>query len=251
MKKILTNLKGILILAIAFAFFSCKKGNTSDTKQCRITKAIFTSGNSSVIYNMSYNSNGTVSVIIASVGTDSNIKTFSYEANKIIVISKTYPGNDESKQEVTLNNDNKFINIRSWYNASGTQWANTQIVYDNNGNLLKEIFTSSSNNSSATKNYTVSNGDIIKESYQNSTTAYDFYLDKPYQKGDYFGFQSLIRYGMEGYRKNAHLVKSALASGNTIPTQINYEFNSEGMISRILFSSPGNTDNISYSYECN
>lgn len=246
MKELFSKRQVMLASFIILFAASCKKENINN-QQCRIVTAVYTDGSTSEIYNITYNSSKKPSMITASSGSNSSIRTITYSGN---TITSTNP--DGSSTLVTLNSNNTIDNIQEFTNASSTDWYNTKIVYDLNGTPLKELFSYARGSSIQTTIYTVSNGDIVSTYDGIETDTYEFYSDKPYQQGDFFGFfLSFLQYGVEGYRKSTHLSKSLLSAGNSTPAEITYEMNDKGMISKVSILNITNPFTITYQYECN
>lgn len=242
--------KNRLLQQLIFAAFiiiltsSCKKENA--TVQCHIITAVYTNSSTTTTWNISYQ-NGKPSMISNPAGESVLI---TYDNNTVTSIAGDSYGAFVRKVVATLNSDNKIVNARTFYDVNGTDWDNVEIVYDSNGNLLKETYTASSGSPSITT-YTVSNGDIVTATTDGTdTTVFEFYDDKEYQEGDLLGISSLINYGVEGYLKNAHLVKSIFSGGGSTPTQINYEMNDKGFVSKVSTSNTPYPFSYSYEYDC-
>ena len=237
---ILTTLSVLIIT-------SCKKPGT-DKQQCRIINMVITQNSTSTIYDISYNNDGKPSKITAPSAT----KTITYGANSIATLTTDGSGAFLGKVLVTMNNNNNIANIKENYNSSGTNWDNIQIIYDGNGIPVKEFKTTSGSNAVTTINYTVTNGDIVKTSDGVNIDNYGFYADIPYQQGDFLYINSLLSYGVEGYMKNTHLVKSLSSSGASANINMTYDMDEKGKIVKLSLTNGLSAPLlITYQYECN
>lgn len=234
----------IFFLLVVFVFSaSCKKDQVP-VQQCRIITAVYSNGSNSIVYNISYNSEGLPSLI--TVG-DMSI-TVSYFGNLVLSVTRDASG-VISRDSITRDDMGNLINIKRVINASGTNWSNQKLFYDGNNNLLKEIETFSWSAFPNTTIYTVINGDIITESAIGYTNNYSYYTDKSYRKGDYNWWGSLVIYGVEGYKQNAHLLKSISQSGGS-NLLLSYEINEKGNIDRVTGVGTYSSFSLTYQYEC-
>jgi hypothetical protein len=233
MKKLF--LMAVLITAV---LASCKKDSTPQPI-CRII-TITPSGGGTLLYNLSYNSDGKLST--SSYG--SNTTTFSYVGNTIIETT-TNGGAFGSKKTVTLNANGLASNVKTENNVAGTVWDNT--VYEYSGTeLIKSTNTNSAGDPAGISTFTWSGGNMVSITSGSSTSAISYYTDKPSQTGDYLSVLQLL-FGFDLYRvKNA--IKSSVSGSST--TSYSYTFDTDGKITSV--SVTGNsTTTLTYQYQCN
>lgn len=232
----LTTLTSLLMI---LAFASCKKDKDEKKKpNCRIiTITPSTSGNS---FNISYNSEGKIS----SISTGNDVTTFAYSGNTIIGTTTT-SGTFSSKKIITLNSNGLATNVKTEFNAAGTNWSND--LYEYSGTeLIKATSTSSSGGTPSVSTLTWSNGNLTSITSGSSVSTIDYYTDKPAQEGDYLDIAQLVG-GFQIYKtKNA--IKS-LFSGSSI-TSFDYNFDGDGKITA-LTASGGSNITYTYQHQCN
>lgn len=250
MKKNRFKKQLIFVCLIILLIPSCKKDNSNLQKQCHIVKLTYTNGSGSHITNIKYDESGRPSLITSDA--DASSKTITYSSNTVISINRNSSGTITGGSTVILDGNNKITNIRQNNNASGSDWDNYELIYDTEGNLTMEIYTYSGSTSGDTTFYTVKNGDIISLTDGTSyTETFGYYADMPYQHGDIFGIASLLQYGVEGYLKNAHLLKYSSDNAGSPRAQVSYEMNEKGFISKVSLSNTPYPSSYSYEYECN
>lgn len=248
MKIILRHLNLGLFLIVILA--SCKKENTINSK-CRIIKIVRSSNGVPLsTHNITYNESGMPSSITCSQGYGFYNKKITYGPNTIISLDTDLSEIFLKKDIVTL--DNGMVkNIRELRNQDGSQWFNIAIIYGTNGIPVKEIHAASNWQTANEWVYTINNGDIISLNSNGYITSYSFYNDKEDQQGTISWFVSMLAYGVEGYHKNAHLLKSV--SGGSVPQLYTYEMNNQGLISRMTQQANmnDNPEITEYTYKCN
>ncbi len=251
MKKILNLANTAFILLILLSTTSCKKEEQNIiNNKCRIIKFVRSSnGVPHSTYNITYNESSMPSGITVSGGYGFYKKQITYEPNTITSLDTDLSGFFLKKDIVSL--DNGIIkNIRELKNQDGSQWFNIQIIYGTNGIPVKEIHTASDWQTANEWVYTISNGDIISLYSNGYITSYSFYNDKEDQQGSPFWFISMLAYGIEGYHKNAHLLKSV--SVGSAPQLYTYEMNNQGLISKMTEQTNNSYPEITeYIYKCN
>lgn len=232
----LTTLASLLMI---LAFPACKKDKDEKKKPtCRIIT--ITPSPSGTAFNISYNSEGKISTL--SSGND--VTTFAYSGNNVIGTTTT-SGTFSAKKIITLNANGLATNVKTEFNASGTNWSND--VYEYSGTeLIKATSTSSGGGTPSVSTVTWSNGNLVSITSGSSVSTVDYYTDKPAQEGDYLDIAQLVG-GFQIYRtKNA--IKS-LFSGSTI-TSFDYNFDTDGKITS-LTATGGSNITYSYQHQCN
>lgn len=227
-----------ITLITIITFTGCKKDKDEAKKPvCRIIT--ITPAPSGSSFNISYNSDGKVNT----VSTGSDITTFAYSGNTIIGTT-TNSGTFGSKKIITLGSNGLATNVKTEFNASGTDWSND--VYEYSGTeLIKATNTSSSGGTPSVTTVTWNNGNLVSAASGSSVSTLD-YFDKPAQTGDYLQIAQLIT-GFQIYKtKNA--IKSLL-SGSTI-TNFDYSFDADGKITSMT-ASGGSNIIYSYQHQCN
>jgi hypothetical protein len=219
-------------IIIALSVTSCKKN--IEKKDCRISVFAGTGANDTVLYN----NEGKISSIVNGL---SRIN-YSYADNKVTGTAFDATGAFSYKTMATLNSAGLITNLRTEYNASGTQWGN--IVYEYNGEELSQSTnTSSTGGTPSITTYRWLNHNIVSETTGANTTPWTFYTDKPRKDGDYLWLLK-INYGGDILR-TANLLKSFGT------TNFSYEFDSDGKISSMGVSDGGSSQTITYEYTCN
>jgi hypothetical protein len=235
--------KLIIISLLAFVL-SCKKENDK-TSSCLITSLIQAGTNGNQVFNLTYNDEGKVATIDQVSGLATH-KDFSYQGNTIYVISLDKDGHFTQKDSITIDDKGRPLNIRQFMTADGSVYTN--IIFEYNGDdLVKHVQTSYPGSSTSTTTFTYQNGNPVTLSSGNASSILDFYTDKKLQKGDYLEVASLIQYGISIY-PHKNLVKM-IASGGSI-TNLVYEYNSDGLISKLTATSGNDITLLNYGYEC-
>jgi|GEM_PF-2434979 len=232
------------ILMGSLFFISCKKDDIKNNA-CRIvTISEESASGSAVVHNITYNNDGKISTLQSS-GTFNTNKVFNYTGNTIIVTTSGN-NNPSRKDSITLNSQGRPVNIRQYF--SGTNFDNYVFEYDGNGELLKNQKISNGSTTPETTIYTNQNGNIASIKTSFSTVNLEYFNNKAVQQGDYLEVLSLIAYGVSIY-PHKNLVKS-IVSDNSI-TNYDYEFNSEGVITKITATGNSGVGTITYQYQCN
>lgn len=243
---LLKTLKILIIAALIFIisaiFFGCNKDNNKSNNDINATYNIVAADLSSLgKYHFSYNSDGKLIRATA----DTTDIAYEYTGNTIIVttlLSEKF----HSRTIITFNSAGLATNARTENNADGTDWFNDAFEY-NGEELSKMTNTSSSSSSPRVTTYTWLNQNMVSVTLSSaaglSTTTFDYYVDKPRQKGDYLSFLQLF----QGYEifKNKNLLKSIS------DTRFVYEFEPDGNISSVAFTTGGDTRIFNYRYQCN
>lgn len=221
----------ILLATISTFLLSCKKVITKKEK-CKITTINFPTGN--VAYHIAYNNEGNISSL--SVGNASITYTYS---NDKTTITTTDAGRFISKVVASKNTNGLAVNVRTEYNADGSNWDNSAYEY-NRTELVKRTFTSSTNDNQITV-YTWLDKNVKSSVLQSSAINYEFYKDRLNQPGDYFWLAQLVQ-GYETLR-NKNVPKSIGDDHFT------YQFGVNG-ISSLTARNGTNMNIVDYGYTC-
>lgn len=257
-----------ILLLSAFIMAGCSKDKNSpappDTN-CRIATIATKSGNVTITYMLSYDNDGRVSKISVNDFSETHIH-FNYAPGLLTrdEYSDHWNGQLTSEMRAELNNMGLPVNViqkRYDYTPTGQPLKLSSTItntyeYNGQGELQlaitkTEYVTMPANNSTLTTTYTWSNGNIIKEEAAGGLmTNYEYYTDKPVQKGDAVGINSIINTGINPV-KNKNLVKSA--SNASLVLNINYEYDETGKIKTAAISgnTVANSRELRYQYSCN
>lgn len=137
-----------------------------------------------------------------------------------------------------------------------TSTTTTTYEYNSKGELQLstqkyEYIDKPADNSSGTITYTWANGNVVKQEVTGGGIAsFEYYTDRPAQKGGAVSFDNLINTGVNPFN-NKNLVKS-LTDGTTI-INVNYEYDETGKIkvATLSGSGAGSSREIRYQYSCN
>jgi hypothetical protein len=239
----------VLFLALTGILASCKKDKDDKKPVCRIVR-IIDSGMRTNMYNITYNNDGRISTLHSSGASVTN-KVFTYSGNTININTTVGSNTFSSRDSITLDNKRRPVNIRSFFNESGTNWSNFSLEY-NGDDLLKYTVTTSSSSPPETVTATYVNGNMVNLQTAGTSLTFEYFTDKLVQPGDYLEIANLIQYGATIY-PHKNLVKSAISNGGAI-TNFNYEFNTDGQITKLIATSSGSgssVNTLSYQYQCN
>jgi len=217
---------GILLLLSAttsLLLTDCKKKDDAPP-DCRI----ITASSDIESYNFTYDTERRLASVLTLP--TNQMSVFEYSGNIVTITSTENGGTFVLRQIVTLNERGFAANMRMETNQSGTKWFNKAYQY-NGTQIIKSTNTSSAGPSSVTE-YFWENGNLKSAKLGGSTISYEYYLDKPYQSGDYRYLLELI--GMEKLYDNKNLTKSLVVDGET--TLFTYTFDDQGKISSITFT---------------
>jgi hypothetical protein len=233
------------IALICLTLNSCKK-STDKNASCRIVTATQVLGANTSIFNITYNNEGKISTLVATGSLDIS-KVFTYSGNTII-INSTNGGAFQRRDSVTLNDKGKPLNIRQYTNVGGTTWTNYAMEY-NGDILLKYHETTQAAGAPKTVTITTTSGNATVVQVAGTTINLEYHTDKNVQRGDYLEFAALVEYGVNIY-PHKNLIKTVDTGGGSI-TNYNYEFNSDGLISKVIGTSGASSTTITYQYQCN
>ncbi|MDP4245696.1 MAG: hypothetical protein Q8932_07605 [Bacteroidota bacterium] len=224
---------------IAIALIAGCKKNKETRSDCHIVAITSTTGES---YYLTYNKDGK----LASDSSGNSVTTFVYSGSTVTGTTNM-SGAFSSKTIITLNSNGLASNVRTEYNAAGTNWGNA--LYEYSGTeVVKVTNTSSSGGSPTLSTIAWSNGNPTSITSGSSTSILDYYTDKAFQKGDYL-YLAQLTLGYTIYTSK-NLLKS-IVSGSTLTT-VTYSFDSDGKINMMTVSSGSNaTTVLVYQYQCN
>lgn len=246
MKKIIQLPVVALCAFTLWSTSSCKKKD--DDPVCRIKTISNTGSSSSSIIILSYTADGKLSSVQSS-GSSTYTKTFTYPAsNAINIVEKDGSNTVTYTYDVTLNGSGKITSIIE-KNGSGVLSYTTTISYDANGNASSITNTPASGTPSTTT-ATFANGNLTNLVSGSDITTIDYYTDKAFMDGDYLKISQMIQYGAL-YFTNKNLIKSFNNSGGSSTTNMIYEFDNSGKISKMTLTNGSSIDAYTYTYDCN
>ena len=225
---------------------SCKKGNNNPSS-CHIISATLVSSQGTASINFTYNNDKKISTLSMSGATTLN-KVFNYNGNTIIVNTTTTGGAFEGRDSVTLDGRGRPINIRHFYNQGGTSWHNTAYEYSGD-DMVKFMQGYESDNILDTYTVNSTAGNVVYWGNSGNSTSLDYYSEKNIQPGDYLSFEAMMQYGVNIY-PHKNLVKQLESTGGYY-TNLNYEFDSGGKITKVTVTSNFNVITFTYQYQCN
>jgi len=239
----------LCILLACTSIISCKKDNGKEDSKpstCRIITATITDGSSTSTVNIGYNNDKKISSLSMSGAVAIN-KVFNYSGNTIIVNSTTTGGAFSGRDSVTVDNMGRPINIRHFYNQSGTSWHN--LVYEYSGDIMTK-FSEAYQGNTFPASYTVNsvNGNVISFGNNGTSTSLEYYTDKSIQPGDYLEFTTWIYYGVSIYPRKNLIKKIDSGSGNF--ENVSYEFDADGKITKVIVNYGSGVNTYTYQYQC-
>lgn len=233
-------MKKLFLMAATFtaAFASCKKDD-APKPDCRIITVTQVPAGMNSTSNLTYNSDGKLSVV--TTGNETTVYVYS---GSIIIANSTISGIFNSKKTITLNANGLVSNVRTEQDETGAKWDNYVIEY-NGTEILKDTYTTSEGGAPSIETYTWSGGNLVTITAGSTTTTLEYYTDKPSQTGDYFKYTQLTT-GYEILRaKNA---LKAISNGSDI-TNFDYSFDTDGKIISMILTG-ASTVNYNYQYQC-
>lgn len=263
------SLFSCIFLLLILAVISCGKDDNGPAKppdsNCRIASATSKSGGTTVTYILSYDNDGRVNKI----SMDDFYKTryhFNYVQGTLTRsgYSDHWDGQQTSELRAELNGmglPTLITDRRYDYTPAGQPLKLISVYtytyeYNSKGELQAGITKTEypgnpGNNTEYTYTYSWNNGNIVKQEASNgSTVNYEYYTDKPLQKGDPVIFDGMVSYGVSPF-KNKNLVKS-ITDGTTI-INMNYEYDENGKVKIATLSGNGaaGSRDMRYQYACN
>lgn len=242
MKSLLSILT---IGALAATIASCNKTDDKTTV-CRITSIINSQQNqvnssTKIVYD-----EGRIASILTT-GVSGGIKTFTYGVGTITVVEKDNNGKLQRTKYLVLTPDNKIASLTE-KNAANVTEDVTYYYYDGD-NHLNRIVNTASNGLTDTTMVTFIDGNMTN-TVNNTTKAVTSYIyddNKLFMDGDYLQImQTLDNGGLAVINKS---VLKSMVTNNGTPTNIQYEYNSLGKITKMIVSG-AIADEYSYEYFC-
>jgi hypothetical protein len=266
----LTSLLKCILLLPAFLITSCGKDNNNNPapppdNNCRIAVVTSKSGSTTTTYTLSYDNSSRISKI----GIDNFYKEhyhFNYAPGVFTRdgYSDHWNGQLTSALRAELNSMGlpTLITVKGYdYTPTGQPLklaTNATYTYEYNslGELQlatqkREYPSTPASNYTGTTTYTWANGNVVKQEVTGGGIAtFEYYTDKPAQKGDPIAIDNLMSNGISPF-KNKNLTKS-LTDGATI-ININYEYDETGKIktAALTGSTAASSRESRYQYSCN
>ncbi len=226
----------ILLLSLSLTIAcSKKKKDNPEPPTCRI----ITVNGGGATFNIDYNADNK----ITKVTSGSRINTYQYDGNTVIVHT-TNSGTFHTKKTYTLNSNGFVTNKRTEFDEAGTDWDNSEFLYNGGTQVIKTTITNSSGDIPTIYTHLWDNGNMIPA----GSSAHEYYTDKPQQPGDFFFFQELLEHdGMKVYGS-----KNALKSVTVGSTQvlITYAADQDGKITSMTVQRGTLADIANYQYQC-
>lgn len=227
---------GILLLCVSLTTSCAKK--SKDNPQPEPTCRIITAGGEGLFFNITYNQEGKISKVTV----ESTTRTYEYSGNTAMVRTEV-TGAFFSKTTYTLNNNGFVTKKRIEYNETGTDWINTEFLYNENTQLIKTIVTESSDDIPTTYTYTWDNDNMVTAGRR----SYTYYTDKPRQPGDYTYFEELFEHDGMRVNNSKNAVKSTTVDGSM---SITYTADQDGKITSLTTQRGTSIEIIDYQYQC-
>lgn len=256
----------------AFALHGCSKNNDDpdapDTN-CKIVTIASKAGNTTTTYNLSYNNDNKLN----KVQSDDFYKLrnqFNYSGNEFIreeysdywngqLVSQLHAELNSAGLPVRITIKNYFEYVPAGQPPKHQATETYTFEYNSRGEVQlqkykREDKKSPNNpdlNFESTVTYSWSNGNIVKqEDEKGEVGEFEYYTDKPLQKGDPVDIQNVLKFGVNPIR-NKNLVKTLKQGGMII--NINYEFEEQGKVKAALLTGTGAPDGKEdrYQYSCN
>jgi YD repeat-containing protein len=222
----------LVLIAISYIFFGCKKDNKGKKPDCRLKIFTETRSGNTATWVLNYNTEGKISSINLTNAGSVTTTEFTYMGNTILSITMS-GATIYNRDSTTLDSGGRLLNTRRYFNTAGITWENT--AYEYNGDELSKLYITYSAFAPQTKIATYSNGNLITlQSSVGSANTYD-YLPEATQVGDYLNLRGFLDYGLIVY-PHKNLMKSITNSGST--TTVTYEKNSDGLIVKATVVSP-------------
>jgi hypothetical protein len=266
----LTSLLKCILLLPAFLITSCGKDNNNNPapppdNNCRIAVVTSKFGSTTTTYTLSYDNSSRISKIVVD-DFYQNRYHFNYAQGVFTRdgYSDHWNGQLTNALRAELNSMGlpTLITEKSYSETPVGQPLNLSInstyTYEYNSlgelqlaTLKKEYISNPAGNYTSTTTYTWANGNVVKQEVTGGGIgSYEYYTDKPAQKGDVIAFNNLMSSGISPF-KNKNLTKS-LTDGATI-VNINYEYDETGKIKTALLtgSTAASSRESRYQYSCN
>lgn len=232
------------LLILASTFNSCKKDNDKKAS-CKLVKVTQNSAGNIAVVTISYNTEGKISAVTNASSMENNSKVFTYSGNTINVVTTSASGS--RRDSITIDASGRPVNIRIFYDNSGTSWTNNRYEY-NGKDLARVLETTSSTSTTDTTKATYSSGNMVTLGSGTSVIVLDYHTDKNTRQGDYLGLVSMINYGVITH-PHKNLLKS-ISNGSGL-TNFAYDIDADGKIINAVVTTGSNSTILNYEYQCN
>jgi hypothetical protein len=217
---------------------SCLK-ETDKAAKCKLIRIKYERPQGAYI-DITYNNDGRISTM-KTFGLGYPDRAYNYFGNTIVV-THGGPGN-YVRDTIFVDDNGRPVNIRKYFP--------TEIDYQfgYNGNDLSTIIVTRAISGipyTATTNYL--NGNMIGYTYGSYTVNYEYYTDRNVQAGDYLEVLSLLDYGISIY-PHKNLIKGIEEPAGGI-TNYAYEFNDDGLITKVTSTNGTSSGFVTYQYQC-
>jgi hypothetical protein len=223
---------------------SCSKKGDKNAG-CRIVTAMHVTAFGNTIYTLTYSDEDKLSGLAATGGAVFN-KAFSYNGNTTIVNTTNETGDFMSRDSITVNDKGRVVNMRNFITQNGSEWINYSFTYSGDDLVAVEQTRQPAEPPVSGVGNSL-NGNLLSLSSATASTIFEYYLDKKVQQGDYLDFSLVLQFGA-GIYPHKNLIKT-ISTGATI-TNFTYEFNSDGLISKVAINNGSTIQTVTYQYKC-
>lgn len=255
----------------AFALHGCSKDDddpSAPDTNCKIVTITSKSGSTTTTYNLSYNNDNKLSKVQSNDFYKFR-NQFNYSGNEFIrekysdhwngqLVSQLHAELNSSGLPVRITIKDYFEYVPAGQPPKHKATETYTYEYNSRGELQLQKYkrTDIKNpndpdlNYESTVTFTWSNGNVVKQEHQNGVAEFEYYNDKPLQKGDAVDIQNVLNFGVNPIR-NKNLVKT-MKQGTTI-INVNYEFDDQGKVKAAMLTGTGAPDGQEnrYQYSCN
>jgi hypothetical protein len=99
-----------------------------------------------------------------------------------------------------------------------------------------------------TNTATYEDGNMVSHQTPTISYTFEYYKDQKVQPGDYLQASSLLAYGISIYPQKNLVKGSSDGQGNI--SNFTYEFNDDGLITKVIATNGASTFTLTYRYEC-
>lgn len=240
MKTFQMFIKYCFAVILVLPGISCLK-KTDKASKCKLVRIKYERPQGAYI-DITYNNDGKVSTL-KTFGVAYPDRTYNYFGNTI-VITHGSPTN-YVRDTIEVDDKGRPLNIRKYSNTP--HWINYHFEY--NGDELARVTVLRSISGipyTATADYF--GGNMIGYTYGGLTTRYEYYTDRNVQPGDYLDVLSMLEYGVSIY-PHKNLIKGMEDLPGGI-TNYAYEFNDDGLITKVTATNGTGSSFVTYQYKC-
>jgi hypothetical protein len=246
-----TPIRGLRLLAVGAILCvlsllpSCKPNDNGGSGQCRIAHIAELSGASfRTDYYFTYDDQNRLTSLVSSGG-DSIEHRYSYIGTNTVLIRTTDSGRFLRHDSLLLDGNGRVINRRSFSNESGTDYENHSYSYGPTGNVMEEVYSTSTGAPAVVTAYTTSDEGNITSSTQGVT--YGYHTDQAYRDGDFWQVMQLLRDGYVIF-KSKHMLAN-IRQGN-VYQNINYTYDAAGRTNVLTYNENTNTFLLRFDHTC-